>query len=237
MLKGSRSFKGKGAGGFKRQGSVRSVKVPRRQLSLSSGLSAAAVWDKKEYRFKRSFLISNDGADNWRYGPGSITPGYTPLPLTIKLNQVPNYTDFTSLFDSYKITHAQFKFIPHFNVGQVPLGPQNTQVARLCTVIDQDDDTAPTGLTTLLQYSSLEESLLDKERIRNFSPRIAIQTYRGTTTTGYNTPDGPVWVDAADADVPHYCGKGLICDTTASADNPRSLTILCTVWITCKGVH
>jgi len=214
----------------------RELVVPRR-LNFGPGLGAAAAWDKKEYRFKRTFLISNDGADNWRYGPGSITPGYTPLPLTVKLNQMPNYTDFTQLFDAYKITHAQFKFIPHFNVGQVPLGPQNTQVARLCTVIDQDDDTAPAGLTTLMQYSSLEESLLDKERVRNFSPRISVQTYRGTTTTGYNTPDSPVWVDAADADVPHYCGKGLICDTTATSDNPRTLTIMCTLWITCKGVH
>lgn len=236
MLKGSRSYKGK-------QGSARairrqpSIKVPRRQLSLSSGLSAAAVWDKKEYKFKRTFLISNDGADNFRYGPGSITPGYSPVKLTVQLNEVPNYTDFTSLFDQYKITHAQFKFIPHFNVGQVPLGPQNTQVARICTVIDQDDDTNPTGLATLLQYSSLEESLLDKERVRNFKPRPVVQTYRTSTSTGYMAPDDAVWIDAAQADVPHYCGKALICDTTASADNPRTLTIMCTVWITCKGVH
>ena len=159
---------------------------PRRQLvprklyvPRGPGLSKGAIWDQKEYTFKRSFLISNDGADNWRYGPGSITPGYNPVPLTVKLNQMPNYTDFTALFDSYKITHAQFKFIPHFNVGQVPLGPQNTQVARLVTVIDQDDDTTPTGLQQLMQYSSLEESLLDKERVRNFKPRITLPIVTG----------------------------------------------------------
>lgn len=216
----------------------RTPRIPRlTRMQTGPRMSKGMLWDSKEYRFKRTFLISNDGADNFRYGPGSITPGYSPIPLTIKLNDVPNYTDFTSLFDSYKITHAMFKFIPHFNVGQVPLGPQNTQVARLATVIDQDDDSNPTGLTQLMQYSSLEESLLDRERVRNFKPRVSVQTFRTNTSTGYNTPDDAIWIDAAQVDVPHYCGKGLICDTTASADNPRTLTIMCTVWITCKGVH
>lgn len=228
-------YKAKGKKSWQRSSTPRVPRLTRMQTGPR--MSKAMMWDAKEYRFKRSFLISNDGADNWKYGPGSITPGYTPIPLTIKLNEVPNYTDFTSLFDSYKITHAQFKFTPHFNVGQVPLGPQNTQVARIATVIDQDDDSAPTGYQQLLQYSSLEESMLDRERIRNFKPRVSMQAYRTATTTGYNTPDDAVWIDAAQTDVPHYCGKGLIMDTTASADNPRTLTILCTIWITCKGVH
>lgn len=228
-------YKPKGKKAWQRQ---RNVRIPRlTRMQTGPRVSKGMIWDAKEYRFKRTFLISNDGADNWKYGPGSITPGYNPVPLTLKLNDVPNYTDFTSLFDSYKITHAEFKFIPHFTVGQVPLGPQNTQVARLVTVIDQDDDVVPTGLTQLMQYSSLDESLLDRERVRNFKPRVSVQTYRTATTTGYNTPDDAIWIDAAQTDVPHYCGKALICDTTASADNPRTLTIMCTVWITCKGVH
>jgi len=228
-------YKPKGKKAWQRQ---RNVRIPRlTRMQTGPRMSKGMLWDAKEYRFKRTFLISNDGADNFKYGPGSITPGYNPVPLTIKLNEVPNYTDFTSLFDSYKITHAEFKFIPHFTVGQVPLGPQNTQVARLVTVIDQDDDNTPTGLSQLMQYSSLDESLLDRERVRNFKPRVSVQTYRTATTTGYSAPDDAIWIDAAQTDVPHYCGKALICDTTASADNPRTLTIMCTLWITCKGVH
>lgn len=228
-------YKPKGKKAWQRQ---RNVRIPRlTRMQTGPRMTKGMIWDAKEYRFKRTFLISNDGADNWKYGPGSITPGYNPVSLTLRLADVPNYTDFTSLFDSYKMTHAEFKFIPHFNVGQVPLGPQNTQVARLVTVIDQDDDVTPTGLTQLMQYSSLDESLLDRERVRNFKPRVSVQTYRTATTTGYNTPDDAIWIDAAQTDVPHYCGKALICDTTASADNPRTLTIMCTVWITCKGVH
>lgn len=209
-------------------------RVPRlTRMQTGARMSKAMQWDQKEYRFKRSFLITNSG-DDFQYASAT---GYNPVDLTITLAQLPNYTDFTSLFDKYKITHAQFKFIPHHNVGQVPLGPQSTSLARLITVIDQDDDATPTGLQQLMQYSSLEESCLDKERMRNFKPRPVVQAYRTATSTGYMAPDDAVWIDAAQTDVPHYCGKALIADTTAGPTNPRKLTIMCTVWITCAGVH
>jgi len=229
-------YKAKNKKAFARRSAT--PRVPRlMRMNTGPRMSKSAQWDAKEYKFKRSFLLSNDGADNFRYGPGSITPGYTNVKLTVTLDQCPTYTDFTALFDQYKITHAQFKFIPHLNVAPVAVGVQNAQVARLVTVIDQDDDTALTGLTQALQYSSMEENLLDQERIRNFKPRALVQTYRSSTTTGYAAPQDPIWVDAAQTDVPHYCGKALICDTTASSDNPRTLTIMVTLWITCRGVH
>ena len=224
-------FKRKDAGRFRRK--PRAItSIPTRSLSKSG-----EGWENKVYKFKRSFLISNDGADNWKYGPGAITPGYNPIDLTVMLDKLPNYTDFTTLFDSYRITGVEYRFVPHFNVGQVPLGPQNTQVARLVTVVDKDDNSTLTGLTAAMQYASMEESLLDKERKRFFVPLPTIQTYRSATTTGYQSPDGPIWIDMAQTDVPHYCAKGLICDTTASSDNPRTLTIMATLYFECKGTH
>ena len=224
-------FKRKDAGRFRRK--PRAItSIPTRSLSKSG-----EGWENKVYKFKRSFLLSNDSADNWKYGPGCITPGYNPIDLTVMLDKLPNYTDFTTLFDSYRITGVEYRFCPHFNVGQVPLGPQNTQVARLVTVVDKDDNSSLTGLTAAMQYASMEESLLDKERKRFFVPLPTIQTYRTATTTGYQSPDAPIWIDMAQTDVPHYCAKGLICDTTASTDNPRTLTIMATLYFECKGTH
>ena len=57
------------------------------------------------------------------------------------------------------------------------------------TVVDKDDNTSLTGLTAAMQYASMEESLLDKERKRFFVPLPTIQTYRTATTTGYQSPD------------------------------------------------
>ena len=157
-------FKRKDAGRFRRK--PRAItSIPTRSLSKSG-----EGWENKVYKFKRSFLISNDGADNWKYGPGSITPGYNPIDLTVMLDKLPNYTDFTTLFDSYRITGVEYRFVPHFNVGQVPLGPQNTQVARLVTVVDKDDNSSLTGLTAAMQYASMEESLLTRSASASLSP-------------------------------------------------------------------
>ena len=111
-------FKRKDAGRFRRK--PRAItSIPTRSLSKSG-----EGWENKVYKFKRSFLLSNDSADNWKYGPGCITPGYNPIDLTVMLDKLPNYTDFTTLFDSYRITGVEYRFVLHFNVGQVPLGPQ-----------------------------------------------------------------------------------------------------------------
>ena len=160
----------KRVGMFKRKDAGRFRRKPRAITSiLTRSLSKSGEgWENKVYKFKRSFLLSNNG-DDWKYGPGCIT-GYNPIDLTVMLDKLPNYTDFTSLFDSYRITGVEYRFVPHFNVGQVPLGPQNTQVARLVTVVDKDDNSSLTGLTAAMQYASMEESLLDKERKRSFVP-------------------------------------------------------------------
>ena len=72
----------------------------------------------------------------------------------------------------------------------------------------------------------MEESLLDQgERKRFFVPLPYIQTYRTATTTGYQSPDAPIWIDASPDGCRTTNAKGLICDTTASTDNPRTLTI------------
>ena len=183
-------FKRKDAGRFRRK--PRAItSIPTRSLSKSG-----EGWENKVYKFKRSFLISNDGADNWKYGPGSITPGYNPIDLTVMLDKLPNYTDFTTLFDSYRITGVEYRFVPHFNVGQVPLGPQNTQVARLVTVVDKDDNSSLTGLTAAMQYASMEESLLDKERKRFFVPSLPSRPtapLRQPATSLLMLPSGLTW--------------------------------------------
>ena len=189
-------FKRKDAGRFRRK--PRAItSIPTRSLSKSG-----EGWENKVYKFKRSFLISNDGADNWKYGPGAITPGYNPIDLTVMLDKLPNYTDFTTLFDSYRITGVEYRFV-RISTWVKSLLAADTQVARLVTVVDKDDSSTLTGLTAAMQYASMEESLLDKERKRFFVPLpTTIQTYRSATTTGYQSLMVPSGLTLAQTDVP-----------------------------------
>ena len=85
-------FKRKDAGRFRRK--PRAItSIPTRSLSKSG-----EGWENKVYKFKRSSATTV--RDNWKYGPGCITPGYNPIDLTVMLDKLPNYTDFTTLFDS-----------------------------------------------------------------------------------------------------------------------------------------
>lgn len=225
------STKRKYASTFYRRYKKKRMAVPR------SALSKSRIWDEKVYDFKRTFLLSNSG-DDWQYNSSS---GANFIPLTVTLAQCPTYTDFTSLFDAYQIVNAEFKFVPHMNVSQVQNPPGTgsdtlPQVGRLVTVIDHDDETSLT-LPGAMQYSSFKEELLDKQRTRSFVPCVLVQTYRTSTSTGYSPSEKAIWVDAAQTDVPHYCGKALILDTTANGSNPRTLSIYCTVTIRCKGTH
>ena len=182
-------FKRKDAGRFRRK--PRAItSIPTRSLSKSG-----EGWENKVYKFKRSFLLSNDSADNWKYGPGCITPGYNPIDLTVMLDKLPNYTDFTTLFDSYRITGVEYRFVPHFNVGQVPLGPQNASgsAGDRC---GQGRQQFTHRLTAAMQYASMEESLLDKERKRFFVPSLPSRPtapLRQPATSLRMLPSGLTW--------------------------------------------
>ena len=52
-------------------------------------------------------MLNNNG-DDWRYNSST---GYNPIDLTVMLDKLPNYTDFTSLFDSYRITGVGTVFV------------------------------------------------------------------------------------------------------------------------------
>ena len=107
-------FKRKDAGRFRRK--PRAItSIPTRSLSKSG-----EGWENKVYKFKRSFLLSNDSADNWSMAR-LHHPGLQPDRSHCHADKLPNYTDFTTLFDSYRITGVEYRFVLHFNVGQVLL--------------------------------------------------------------------------------------------------------------------
>ena len=110
-------FKRKDAGRFRRK--PRAItSIPTRSLSKSG-----EGWENKVYKFKRSFLLSNDSADNWKYGPGCITPGYNPIDLTVMLTNC--RTTRTSQPCSTPTDHrCGVPFCPAFQRGSSPLGPQ-----------------------------------------------------------------------------------------------------------------
>lgn len=97
---------------------------------------------------------------------------------SFSLDQLPNYTDFTNLYDSYKICGISQKFIFDRNSadtsGLIPstsLGINHGSVLpTLYSVNDFNDSTAPTNESAMLEYASFKASRLDRPTKRYFRP-------------------------------------------------------------------
>lgn len=91
------------------------------------------------------------------------------------LTQVPGYTDFTALYDFYKIKAIKLSFVPWSNVTNGDSGTEHFQ--RIFTVIDYNDVGIPTAVTDLQQYKSCKWSPNNRIHKRYFKPKTIIDSY------------------------------------------------------------
>lgn len=95
----------------------------------------------------------------------SLTPGY--FGFNFSLSDLPNYTEFTSLYDYYKIKAVKVVFLPQMTEN-VSLGSVNNpySYARFQTAIDYSDSNPPTTLDELREYKSYKFTPLLKPHTR-----------------------------------------------------------------------
>ena len=142
----------------------------------------------------------------------SNNTAYANGSFTFALNDLTNYTEFTNLFDQYKITKVQIEFKMHTNpyilYSTQPVG--GAQAAAPITfptiylVNDHDDATALT-LAEFKERQSVRRFVLAPNKIIKWSvkPAILNQLYRTAVSTAY-APKYGQFIDCAQADVPHY---------------------------------
>lgn len=116
-----------------------------------------------------------------------------------QLSQVPNFGEFTALFDMYKILGMRFRFSPRANSAEVGT---NQGLIKFMTAIDYDSSTTTGTMADLLQYESLKVTQSNREHVRYIKPRIAQSVYQSALTTGYSPGRG--WIDCENNTVPHY---------------------------------
>ena len=103
--------------------------------------------------------------------------GTQPNALTksFSLNELPNYTDYTNLFDQYRIDRVSVMFFPRTgNVSDSNIQTVSGQgIQLLTTAIDLSGSTTATPtIADLLEYGSVEQHLLTKPVTISFQPRI-----------------------------------------------------------------
>lgn len=190
---------------------------------------------------------------NIYHGSAAYTPVYGWTVMNFQLKQVPDYAEFTGLFDRYQIAGIKIKIIPYLTAitsfdtsgaGAGNGGGVQSMPITVHSIIDHDDSNNIGGSTDayvnqLRQYESYKVNNLAGRPIKRFfKPRIAMAGYAGTFTGYANFKN--IWIDAASNDIQHYGLKLLMCcvpSCNPTYDQKIPFEIEATFYIKCKDLH
>lgn len=153
----------------------------------------------------------------------------TAATMTFSLDQLVNYSEFTNLFDLYKINAVRVKFMPTFN--DEPLGTSRLGLFHVAF----DPNGVSSGSVTLdgvLQYQNLKTRRLDQMLTYYCKPCIESPVYNSAVSSGY----GPTrrWIDTNNPSVPHY---GLLLAYQSQGIQTPSWRVVVTYYLTTKNVR
>lgn len=132
------------------------------------------------------------------------------------LNDLPNVTEFTNLFDAYRLMGVKMSFIWNANVvnfvQQTTAGTltNNFGIPILYWAPDHDDGGFTTTLNELRQYSGFRQRRMDRPITIFVRPRTSSSVYKGALASAYKENNRKTWIDAANPDVQYFAIKWAI---------------------------
>lgn len=132
--------------------------------------------------------------------PYSIFTTSTLVPTFVSyqstLDQFAEYSEYTSLFDQYRIDWVDVWLEPVAQMGSTAFGP-------LATAVDLDDANVPTSFSSVSAHPSSLVGMGGAGRHFGYRPRIAVAAYGGGVFTSYANSGG-MWIDSASASVQQF---------------------------------
>lgn len=118
---------------------------------------------------------------------------------------LPNSTEFTTLFDQYKIRRVKIEM--RYANNNSSINSPSTSLPLFYYANDFDDAVSLTQ-TALQQFQGCKTTMLGtgaKEYTQHsLVPKPLVQLYESAVSTGYSNPAKPIWIDCNDATAPHY---------------------------------
>ena len=138
-----------------------------------------------------------------------------------KLVDLPNNSEFTNLFDVYKINYVDITFIYDHNSGDIATSTgiqtgQNLGLPNIYLARDYDDADPLPSLDAFLEYEGTIIKRLGNSFTVRVYPHIAVAAYGSGAFTSYKN-DRSNWIDCTSNGVAHY---GLKMAIDASMCNP-----------------
>ena len=148
----------------------------------------------KTFALKRSYyqgqLKSAGTTAQYAYGSAAFT-----------LNSLPNYTEFTNLFDQYRINKVTVQAFPR---QTMETDTTNPAVNIFHYAFDHTDVTAPSAESDVCNMTITAASNRFKPFTMTLKPVAATTVYQGITANGYAPAKPSTWIDCKSYAVNHY---------------------------------
>lgn len=203
--------------GQKRLGRSARRKFGKRQFKIKNGIIT--------HFFKRTFLtehtITNSGFQ--------AIPSASGVYNSWNLGQLPNSTDFTSLYDKYKICAIKIKYV--FNRNSSDTVTANHELPTLCTVYDDNDTNALSNETEAVEYANYRVNRLDRVVSRYFKPKCLNKDAGGDSVIEAKRR----WISREDNTHIHHGMKvGIDVVGTATGTTIGTLKVYTTFYVGCR---
>lgn len=134
--------------------------------------------------------------------PGNVAYGA----YTFQLSDTPDYTEFTALFDYFKITGVKLKF--SLNLDPTAQLAANAQWPIMYSCVDYDDSQVPANANELRVRTNCKQHILAPNRFYSIylKPKYLKKVSYGLASDGYEIGKQQ-WLDLATPDLPHYAWK------------------------------
>jgi len=127
--------------------------------------------------------------------------------FSFSLSSVRNATDFTNLFDNYRIDKVDLYFrLVNNPDAQTSTTIPSSYFPTLWYVKDVDDTTSMT-VADMQEKQGVKRVIMNPQTLVKISviPKFQKMVYQTLTNTGYGPASG--WLDCIDTNVPHYALK------------------------------
>lgn len=182
-------------------------------------LTRQVHWFKR--RGQATTIIGNGVANSQYYG------------FNFTLSSVINASEFSALFDQYRITGLKLNFYMVRNLGNAAV--VNGIRPRMYIVTDYDTSTSPASFDELREYSNCRVHQFDEAKPFSYflRPKILAEVYRTAVSTG-TAPRRPPWVSTTHLDLQHF---GVRLGIENILDTDVSIVIEPTFYFGCKNVR
>lgn len=221
--------------------------MPRISRRKSTKYNRKRRYNKRKYTnklrrqvhmFKRIVSLGTYTASNTPLGGSSaVQKGFS-----FQLSDLPNVSEYSSLFDQFKITGVKLRIVP--KVGMTTQGSSTGTVAtvgygQVVTAIDYDDAAAPISKDSLLEYGSAKYTSVSRIHTRYIKPKVLNAVWVNIASTGYSPVRAP-WIDQANTNLPHYGIKMWIDppeNSNGTTNSSVAYDVYATYYFMCKNTR